>query len=154
MRRRADFHKLEFIFSLGITPDMLSSLTLDWKIFNFCCMVLKCQFRFNNKWNITSLRGKYLEIFLCGVLFCVRSAEFTVKEWTVSILYSELWISVDVLNVDLSSLSEVILGHLAVTVIQVTTMLVPFDHQLCQLSLLLRSLASDALLLRCHQCVT
>ena len=52
-----------------------------------------------------------------------------------------------ILNVDLSSLSEVILGHLAMTDIQVTSVLVPFDHQLCQLSLLLRSLASDALLI-------
>jgi hypothetical protein len=29
MRKRADFHKLEFIFSLGIISDMLNNLTLN-----------------------------------------------------------------------------------------------------------------------------
>jgi hypothetical protein len=35
---------------------------------------------------------------------------------------------VDILNVDLSSLSEVTLGDVAVTGVQVTTVLVPFEH--------------------------
>jgi len=43
-------------------------------------------------------------------------------------LNSEIRVSVDVLNVDLSSLSEVILGDLAVTDIQVRTVPVPFEH--------------------------
>ena len=34
----------------------------------------------------------------------------------------------DALNVDLSSLSDVIVGDLAVSDIQVTTVLVPFEH--------------------------
>ena len=69
-------------------------------------------------------------------------------------LYSELRVSVDVLNVDLSSLSDVIVGDLAVSDIQVTTVLVSFEHLLCQLNLLLRSLANNSLIIRCHQCVT
>ena len=60
----------------------------------------------------------------------------------------------DVLNVDLSSLSEVTLGDLAVTGVQVTTVLVPFEHCLCQLSLLLRSLAYNALVIKYQQFVT
>jgi len=46
-------------------------------------------------------------------------------------LYSELRVSVDVLDVDLSSLSDVIVGDLAVSDIQVTTVLVPFEYLLC-----------------------
>ena len=69
-------------------------------------------------------------------------------------LDSELRVSVDVLNVDLSSLPDVIVGDLAVSDIQVTTVLVPFEHLLCQLNLLLRSLANNSLIIRCHQCVT
>ena len=69
-------------------------------------------------------------------------------------LYSVLRVSVDVLNVDLSSLSDVIVGDLPVSDIQVTTVLVPFEHLLCQLKLLLLSLANNSLIIRCHQCVT
>jgi len=69
-------------------------------------------------------------------------------------LDSELRVSVDVLNVDLSSLPDVIVGDLAVSDIQVTTVLVPFEHLLCQLKLLLLSLANNSLIIRCHQCVT
>ena len=69
-------------------------------------------------------------------------------------LYSELRVSVDVLNVDLSSLSDVIVGDLAVSDIQVTTVLVSFEQLLCQLKLLLRSLANNSLIIRCQQCVT
>jgi len=69
-------------------------------------------------------------------------------------LYSELRVSLDVLNADLSSFSDVIFGDLAVSDIQVTTVLVPFEHLLCQLKLLLRSLANNSLIIRCHQCVT
>jgi len=69
-------------------------------------------------------------------------------------LHSELRVSVDVLNVDVSSLSDVIVVDLAVSDIQVTTVLVPFEHLLCQLKLLLLSLANNSLIIRCHQCVT
>jgi hypothetical protein len=43
-------------------------------------------------------------------------------------LYSELRDSVNILNVDLSSLSDVIVGDLAVTDIQVTTVLVRIEY--------------------------
>jgi len=69
-------------------------------------------------------------------------------------LYSVLRVSVDVLNVDLSSLSDVIVGDLPVSDIQVTTVLVSFEQLLCQLKLLLRSLANNSLIIRCQQCVT
>ena len=50
------------------------------------------------------------------------------NDGTILMLNSEIRVSVDVLKVDLSSLSEVILEYLAVTDIQVRTVLVPFEH--------------------------
>jgi hypothetical protein len=154
MRKRVDFHKLEFIFSLGIRPDILNNFTLNWKIFNFCCcMIVKCQFRFNNKSNVTSLKEN-IGVRLLWCVVYVWGADLSLKDWTILMLYSELWVSVDILNVDLSSLSEVFLRDLAVTDIHVRTVLLPFEHWLCHLSLLLRSLTTNALLTRIHQCVT
>ena len=66
MRNSADFHKLEFIFSLGITPDMLSNLTLKWKMFKFFCMVQKCPNMFSN--NRISLHLKKIGVLLVWVV--------------------------------------------------------------------------------------
>lgn len=50
------------------------------------------------------------------------------SDGTILMLNSVICISMDVLNVDLSSLSEVILEDLAASDIQVRTVLEPFEH--------------------------
>jgi hypothetical protein len=71
MRNSADFHELVFIFSLGITPDMINNLILNLKTFNFCCMILNYPFSFNNKSSITSLNENALSSS-CVCCLCMK----------------------------------------------------------------------------------